>query len=40
VERSATPATLLALIMGCVLLSLAAALVATRLERAALRAAA
>ncbi|RVU43804.1 Bcr/CflA family efflux MFS transporter [Rubrivivax rivuli] len=37
VERSATPTTLLVLIMGCVLLSLAAALVATRLERAAAR---
>jgi MFS family permease len=33
VERSATPGALLAIIMGCVLLSLAAALVAIRLER-------
>ncbi len=36
VERSATPVSLLAIIMGCVLLSLAAALVAIRLERRAL----
>ncbi len=35
VERSATPGALLAIIMGCVLLSLAAALVAIRLERPA-----
>jgi MFS transporter, DHA1 family, multidrug resistance protein len=35
VERSATPGALLAIIMGCVLLSLAAALVAVRLERPA-----
>jgi DHA1 family bicyclomycin/chloramphenicol resistance-like MFS transporter len=35
VERSATPGALLAIIMGCVLLSLAAALVAIRLERGA-----
>lgn len=33
VERSATPGALLAIIMGCVLLSLVAALVAVRLER-------
>jgi MFS transporter, DHA1 family, multidrug resistance protein len=33
VERSPTPGALLAIIMGCVLLSLAAALVAIRLER-------
>ena len=32
VERSATPGALLAIIMGCVLLSLVAALVAIRLE--------
>jgi sugar phosphate permease len=36
VERSPTPGALLAIIMGCVLLSLAAALVAIRLERGAL----
>ncbi len=36
VERSAKPVSLLAIIMGCVLLSLAAALVAIRLERRAL----
>jgi MFS transporter, DHA1 family, multidrug resistance protein len=36
VERSATPVALLAIIMGCVLLSLVAALVALRLERSAL----
>ena len=36
VERSATPGALLAIIMGCVLLSLGAALVAIRLERGAL----
>jgi predicted MFS family arabinose efflux permease len=35
VERSATPGALLAMIMGCVLLSLVAALVAIRLERGA-----
>ena len=35
VERSATPVALLAIIMGCVLLSLVAALVAIRLERGA-----
>jgi hypothetical protein len=35
VERSATPGALLAIIMGCVLLSLMAALVATRLDRGA-----
>ncbi len=35
VERTATPIALLALILGCVLLSLAAALAATRLERGA-----
>ena len=35
VERSATPGALLAIIVGCVLLSLAAALVAIRLERSA-----
>ena len=35
VERSATPVALLAVIMGCVLLSLAAAVVAIRLERRA-----
>ena len=33
VERSATPGALLVIIMGCVLLSLAAALMAVRLER-------
>jgi DHA1 family bicyclomycin/chloramphenicol resistance-like MFS transporter len=36
VERSATPGALLAIIMGCVLLSIVAALVAIRLERGAL----
>jgi sugar phosphate permease len=36
VERAATPGALLALIMGCVLVSLVAALVAIRTERAAL----
>jgi Bcr/CflA subfamily drug resistance transporter len=36
VERSATPGALLAIIMGCVLLSLVAALVAIRLERRAM----
>lgn len=36
VERFATPSALLAIIMGCVLLSLVAALVAIRLERRAL----
>jgi MFS transporter, DHA1 family, multidrug resistance protein len=35
VERSPTPGALVAIIMGCVLLSLAAALVAIRLERGA-----
>jgi DHA1 family bicyclomycin/chloramphenicol resistance-like MFS transporter len=35
VERSATPGALLAMIMGCVLLSFVAALVAIRLERGA-----
>jgi MFS transporter, DHA1 family, multidrug resistance protein len=35
VERSATPGALLAMIMGCVLLSLVAALLAIRLERGA-----
>ena len=35
VELSATPGALLAIIMGCVLLSLVAALVAIRLERGA-----
>jgi Bcr/CflA subfamily drug resistance transporter len=38
VERSATPGALLSIIMGCVLLSLVAALVAMRLERGALAA--
>jgi DHA1 family bicyclomycin/chloramphenicol resistance-like MFS transporter len=38
VERSATPTALLAVIMGCVLLSLVAALVAIRLERGAVHA--
>jgi hypothetical protein len=37
VEGSPTPSTLLTLLTGCVLLSLAAALVALRLERTATR---
>ena len=35
VERTATPVALLAMLLGCVLLSLVAAIVATRMERAA-----